>query len=184
MLFRSNHLEGLMRIKAFGTVPTFLKIRLPEWKYFEKDEESLSELKAQCKISLDKATSEIFDSLLDTRRKIRDKLLKMATDDCPRRIANEAARLWMEAQGKANEWDHIYPCRWVTENDECEEIPLSAVVFRAAMQTCQSCVGKSTEKKRLDDNRKSQAQKAEQQRVQQIKANISGLPQNEAIKTH
>lgn len=186
----NHHISVLSQNKDNGKVPHFLQLKSPKIRYLE-EEEALN-VESNFRNILEKTSRELLDSILGERIKFRNKLCVEA-EKMVEELRLGAMQIWMDSQGNWNAGDHLYPVKGffrrargeasavgAAEEPILSQIPLSTVVFRAAMQQCNSRVSTYRMAKNQELQEKSKARKTEQKLRHEALAKISAAPRHEA----
>lgn len=185
-----HHITVLSQNKDSGKAPHFLMLKSPKIRYLE-EEEALN-VESRFRIILEKTSRELLDSILDERIKFRKKLC-VEVEKMVEELRSGAMQIWMDSQGNWNAGDHLYPVKGYFRRARGEasavgaagesKIPLSTIVFRAAMRQCNSRVSAYRMAKRQELQEKSKARKMEQKLRHEALAKISAAPRHEAEKS-
>jgi hypothetical protein len=155
-------------------------LETPEVRFFQED--PAASIRQTFRRILDKATSDMLECILRERHLLRAKLCKEA-ETLLEVVRTEATDKWMETQGEWNGWDHLYPISaagTVRGNPARISVPLSALIFRTAMKSCNIKVSTLLEARRRDKAEEALKRKRDQKLRRDALAQASALPRKEA----
>lgn len=182
LIDNEHHIQVLTKAKEDGKVPCFLMLETPEVRFLKEDPASAT--RQIFRKILDKASSEMLEGILNQRHLLRARLCKEA-ETLLEVVKTEAADKWIEAQSEWNGWDHFYPISasvTVDGNHVRTPIPLSALIFRTAMKSCNVKVSTLLEARRRDKAEEAHNRRKERRLRREALEKASALPRQEAEK--
>lgn len=170
------HLERLLGFRSRNEVPNFLNIKMPEINSDFFETEDRTRLEGKFQRVLDQASKSMLDIFIKEREDMREELYRHA-EEADDEVQLEAMNRWILLHGVRawNAWDHKYPVRSEIDGN----IPLSTVVYQAAMTKSQRQVLAKIEAERMEKARKAQASRELQARQEEAEDAFSAMSRQE-----
>jgi len=179
-----HHIETLAKFKSNNSFPPFLLMQSPKIRFFPEAE--TKELENSLQKRKETLGREMLQEFLDKRLQMRNNLVR-SVEPLKDELQNFAVEKWLEAQANDwNAWDQLYPSVGIVKQKDKKykfSIPISTVIFRAALAKCKSDVSNRFEQRRKVKAEKARKKIKEQKLRREIMEKTNALPLEEAEKS-